>query len=322
MRRMLAAGLVLVHVLIGAPIASAQDYPARTVTIVVPQAAGGTNDVVARFMGDRLSQATGQRFVVENRVGAGGNVGTSGVARSQPDGYTLLISSDNALTINPHLYKSVGYDPVADFEPITLVATVPYVLVLNPRFPASTMADLISLAKSKPGEIQYGSSGIGTVNHLLVELLGFDTGTRFLHVPYRGVSALMTDLVAGHLQTGFATMPAVQSHLASGSLKALGISSPKRLDIAPDIPAVAETVPGYGAELWVGLLAVRGTPPDVVARLKAESAKILADPQARAALVAMGAQPSPSTGEQLTGRIREDGDKWRGVIGRLGLKVE
>lgn len=297
-------------------------YPSRTVTIVVPQAPGGTNDVVGRFMADRLSQVMDQRFVVENRVGAGGNVGTASVARSQPDGYTLLVSVDNPLAINPNLYKSVGFDPVADFEPITLIATVPYVLVVNPRYAASTMPELIKLAKEKPGQVQYASSGIGTVNHLLVEMLGFETDTKFVHVPYRGVSALMSDLIAGHVDIGFATMPAAQSHIASGTLKALGVSSPKRLDIARDIPAVSETVPGYGTELWVGFFAVKGTPPEIVARLKQEAGKILNNPPAREALVKMGAQPNPSTGEELTVRLKADLEKWKGVIARVGAKVE
>lgn len=322
MRTLLAASLALFHIMVGAHAASAQDYPARTVTVVVPQSAGGTNDVVARFVADRLSQALGQRFIVENRVGAGGNIGTSGVARAPADGYTLLITSDNALTINPHLYKSVGYDPAGDFEPITLIATVPYVLVVNPRFPASTLPDLIRTAKSRPDTIKYGSSGVGTVNHLLVEMLGFETGTTFVHVPYRGVAPLMTDLIGGYVEMGYATMPAVQSHIAGGTLRALGVSSPGRLDIAPDIPAVAEIVPGYGAELWVGLFAVRGTPPAIVATLKREVANILSDPATRAALSAMGAQTRPSTGEELTTLVKSDGERWRGVISRLGLKID
>jgi len=322
MRGWLAIGVALAQCLGAMAFAEAQDYPARTVTIVVPQAPGGTNDVVGRFMADRLSQALDQRFVVENRVGAGGNVGTASVARAQPDGYTLLVSVDNPLAINPNLYKTVGFDPIADFEPITLIASVPYVLVVNPKFPADTVPDLLRLAKEKPGRIQYASSGIGTVNHLLVELLGFQTGTKFVHVPYRGVAALMSDLIAGHVEIGFATMPAVQSHLASGSLKALGVSSPKRLAIAPQIPAVSETVPDFGTELWVGLFAVHGTPPAIVEKLKREAVKILNDPQARKALVAMGAQPVPSTGEELSARLRQDLDKWRGVITRVGVKVE
>lgn len=322
MRKWLTIGAALMQFLAAATCAGAQDYPARSVTIVVPQAPGGTNDVVGRFIADRLSQAMDQRFIVENRVGAGGNVGTASVARSQPDGYTLLVSVDNPLTINPNLYKTVGFDPVADFEPITLVASVPYVLVVNPKFPAATIADLLRLAKEKQGQIQYASSGIGTVNHLLVELLGFQTGTTFVHVPYRGVAALMSDLIAGHVEMGFATMPAVQSHLASGSLKALGVSSSERLSIAADTPAVSETVPGFGTELWVGLFAVRGTPPSVVEKLKREAAKILNDPQARNALVAMGAQPTPSTGEELDARLRQDLQKWQGVIKRVGVKVQ
>ena len=156
------------------------------------------------------------------------------------------------------------------------------------------------------------------MNHLLVEMLGFETDTKFVHVPYRGVSALMSDLIAGHVDIGFATMPAAQSHIASGTLKALGVSSPKRLDIARDIPAVSETVPGYGTELWVGFFAVKGTPPEIVARLKQEAGKILNDPQAREALVKMGAQPNPSTGEELTARLKADLDKWKVVIARRG----
>ena len=322
MRKMLALLGAALCVLAAPGSAAAKDYPDRPVTLVVAQAAGGTNDAVARFIADRLSRNMGQRFVVENKAGAGGNIGTASTARAEPDGYTLLVSVNNPLTINPSLYQSTGFDPVADFVPVSLLATAPYVLVANPKFPAKTMPELLALAKEKPNQIQYASSGIGTVNHLLVEMLGFETGTKFVHVPYRGVSSLMSDLVAGHIELGFATMPAVQSFLEGGKLTALGVSSTKRLGIAPEIPAVAETVPGYGSELWVGLFAVRGTPPEIVARLHREITKILDDPKERAALTAMGVNPATSTPEELAALLKQDLKLWQGIVAKVGVKID
>jgi tripartite-type tricarboxylate transporter receptor subunit TctC len=221
---------------------AAQEYPTRAVTVIVPQAPGGTNDIVARVLAEALSQSLGQPFVVENRPGAGGNIGTQAAARAKPDGYTLLVTISSSQAINPALYKQIPFNPVKDFAPITLLGSVPNVLVANPSFPANSMQELIAVAKAKPGELKYASAGNGTLNHLLGEMLKRSAGIDLVHVPYKGVAPAITDILGGFVDMGFASLPSVVSHIRSGKLKAFGVSTARRAPALPDVPAIGESV--------------------------------------------------------------------------------
>jgi tripartite-type tricarboxylate transporter receptor subunit TctC len=268
--------------------AAAQDYPARPVTIVVPQAAGGANDILGRIVAQQLSQSLGQQFVVENRVGAGGNIGTAATAKAPRDGYTLLFTISAAHAVNPTLYAQPGFDPVKDFDPVMLVATVPFLLVVNQTVPASSVAELIALAKKEPGKIAYGSSGNGTTNHLLGEMFKSMAGVDMLHVPYRGGGPALTDLLAGQVPVMFDTLATSIEHIRAGKLRALAVTSATRSNVLPEIPAVAEFVPGYEAIGWQGLGAPRGTPAAIIDRLNKEINAGLADPQIKARIADLG----------------------------------
>ena len=262
-RSFLANALFLVLGLTLAAFAFAQAYPTKPVTMLVPQAPGGTNDIVAHLVAAELATRLGQSFVVDNRPGAGGNIGTQAAARANPDGYTLLMTISSSQAINPSLYKKVPFDPIKDFEPIAPIASVPNVLVVNPSFPAKNVAELIALAKAKPGEYRYASAGNGTLNHLLGEMLNSMAGIKLEHVPYKGVAPALNDVLGNQVPIAFASLPSVLGHLKAGKLRALGISSAKRNPALPEVPTIAETVPGYSGDLWVALFAVpRHAPRD------------------------------------------------------------
>ncbi len=301
---------------------AAQDYPTRAVTVIVPQAPGGTNDIVARVLAEELSKSLGQPFVVENRPGAGGNIGTQLAARAKPDGYTLLVTISSSQAINPALYKQIPFDPVKDFEPITLLGSVPNVLVANPSLPANSIPDLIALAKAKPGELKYASAGNGTLNHLLGEMLKSSTNIDLVHVPYKGVAPAITDVLGGFVPVAFASLPSVVSHLKNGKLKALGVSSAKRSPVLPDVPAIGETVPGYAGDLWVGLFAVARTPKEITAKLHAETLKALGSPAVREKLEAQGVEIATSTPEELAAKLKADLALWAQVVKASGATVD
>ena len=301
---------------------AAQDYPTRAVTVIVPQAPGGTNDIVARVLAEELSKSLGQPFVVENRPGAGGNIGTQLAARAKPDGYTLLVTISSSQAINPALYKQIPFDPVKDFEPITLLGSVPNVLVANPALPANSIQDLIALAKAKPGELKYASAGNGTLNHLLGEMLKTSTNIDLVHVPYKGVAPAITDVLGGFVPMAFASLPSVVSHLKNGKLKALGVSSAKRSPVLSDVPAIGETVPGYSADLWVGLFAVARTPKEITAKLHAETLKALGTPAVREKLEAQGVEIATSTPEELAAKLKTDLALWAQVVKASGATVD
>jgi tripartite-type tricarboxylate transporter receptor subunit TctC len=323
-RSLRIAGLVLASalLLLTAGTAVAQDYPARPVTVVVPQAAGGTNDIVARILAQELSTSLGRQFVVENRPGAGGNIGTQAATKAAPDGYTLLVTISSTQAINPSLYKTIPFDPVKDFEPITLIGSVPNVLIVHPSFAANSMPELIAMAKSRPGELEYASAGNGTLNHLLGEMLKSAAGIDLLHVPYKGVSPAITDVLGGHIQMAFASLPSVVGQIKDGKLKALGVSTASRSPALPDVPAIAETVPGYAAELWVALFAIAGTPKEITARLHAETVKAIDNPAVREKLEAQGVEVATSTPEQLAAKLQEDLVKWAQVVKASGATVD
>jgi tripartite-type tricarboxylate transporter receptor subunit TctC len=312
-----AAALLLASGSVGA-----QDYPNRAVTVIVPQAPGGTNDIVARVLGEVLSRSLGQPLVIENRPGAGGNIGTQVAARAKPDGYTLLVTISSSQAINPALYKQVPFDPIKDFAPITLLGSVPNVLVANTEFPAKSLPELIALAKAKPGELKYASAGNGTLNHLLGEMLKTSAGIDIVHVPYKGVAPAVTDIMGGFVNMGFASLPSVVSHIRNGKLKAFGVSTAQRSPALPDVPAIGETVPGYAADLWVGLFAVAGTPKDIIAKLHAETVKALGTPAVREKLEAQGVEVATSTPEELAAKLQVDLALWAKVVKESGATVD
>ena len=302
-------------------------YPSKPIVFIVPQAAGGTNDIVGRLVAQRLGEGLGGSAVVENRPGAGGNIGTQYVARAPKDGYTLLMTISSSQAINPALYRNPGFDPVKDFRPISLVGAVPNVLLVNPNFPARNLAELLAMAKAKPGELQYASAGNGTLNHLLGEMLGNMAGVRLTHVPYKGVAPALNDVLGGQLPMLFASLPSALPHIKSGKLRALAVSSPTRSPVAPDVPTIAETVPGYNGMLWVGLFAPAGTPDDVARRLTDGMAQALADKAFRDKLEQQGlemAAPAdkPVTPDQFAKVLSDDITKWARIVKSSGATVD
>ena len=302
--------------------AHADTYPTKPIQMIVPQAPGGTNDIVARLVAADLSQRLGQQVVVENRPGAGGNIGTQAAARATADGYTLLMTISSTQAINPSLYRQIPFDPIKDFEPIAPVATVPNVLVVNPAFPAKSLAELITMAKAKPDFYRYASAGNGTLNHLLGEMLNSMAGIKLEHVPYKGVAPALNDVLGNQVPMAFASLPSVLAHIKAGKVRALGVSSAKRSPFAPDIPAISETVPGYSGDLWVGLFAVRGTPKPVTEKLAKTLQAALADAPLRDKLAAQGAEVLTGTPQQFSTMLRADIDKWGKIVKASGAQVD
>ena len=303
--------------------AFAQDkYPSKPVTMIVPQAPGGANDTVARILAHRLSENLGTQFIVDNRPGAGGNIGTAAAAKAPKDGHTLLVTVNSAHVINPALYKNPGFDPVKDFEPVTPFATVAYVWVAHPEFQAKSMKELIDMAKAKPGSIAYASAGNGTLNHLLGEMLKTQAGIDLLHIPYKGASASATDVIAGRVPVSVQSMPSAVSFIQAGKLKVLAVANEKRVNALPDVPAVSETVKGYGATPWYGVFAPAGTPKPIIAKLHAEIVKALGDKDLQEKMKAQGAEVAHSTPEQFAALIKEELPKWAKLVKASGAQVD
>ena len=306
---------------IGGP-AAAQSYPTRPVTMVVPQAVGGTNDIVGRIVAQKLGEVMPGSVVVENRPGAGGNIGTAYVSKAPRDGYTLMFTVSSAQAINPALYRNPGFDPVRDFVPISLVGAVPNVLVINPAFPARTMKEFIDVIRAKPKFYQYASAGNGTLNHMLGEMLGSYAGVQLQHVPYKGIAPALNDVIGGQVQIAFATPAAVQQYVKTGRLVALGVSSQTRSPNLPGVPAIAETLPGYGGSLWIALYAPRGIPADVEAQLQAAMKRVLDAPDTRDKLVAQGVEIANATPAQLATLLNEDLARWAKIVKESGATVD
>ena len=303
--------------------AQASDYPAKPVTLIVPQNAGGTNDIVARIVAQRLGEVLGGTVVVENKVGAGGNIGTQAAAKAAKDGYTLLMTISSSQAINPAVYKAPGFDPVKDFAPIALVGTVPNVLVVNPAFPAKSLDEFLKAVKAaKPGSYQYASAGNGTLNHLLGEMLNSTAGLEIQHIPYKGVAPALTDVIGGQVPIAFASLPSVLGYLKSGRLLALGVSSPQRSPALPDVPAIGEKVPGYAGTLWVGLFAPRGVSAEVERRLQDAMGKVLVTSETRAALSAQGMELASATPTQFAALLQEDIARWAKIVKASGAKID
>ncbi|MCT9074480.1 Bug family tripartite tricarboxylate transporter substrate binding protein [Cupriavidus gilardii] len=297
-------------------------WPSKPIQMIVPQAPGGTNDIVARLVAADLSQRLGQQVIVENRPGAGGNIGTQFAARATPNGYTLLMTISSTQAINPSLYRQVPFDPIKDFEPIALVATVPNVLVVNPAFPAKSLPELIAMAKAKPGQYRFASAGNGTLNHLLGEMLNSMAGIQLEHVPYKGVAPALNDVLGNQVPMAFASLPSVLPHIKAGKVRALGVSSARRSPFAPDIPTIGETVPGYSGDLWVGLFAVKGTPKEITQKLAQTMQAALADPALREKLGAQGAEALSATPQQFATQLKGDIDKWARIVKASGAQVD
>jgi tripartite-type tricarboxylate transporter receptor subunit TctC len=299
--------------------ASAQDYPSRPVKIVVPYPAGGSNDIIARIVAQKLSERSGQNFLVENRGGAGGNVGAEAVAASEPNGYTLLLTAPPPLTINAALYKSLPFDPSAAFAPVALIASVPIVLAVHPSLGVKDVKGLIALARAKPGTINFGSSGIGTTNHLAGELLKSKAGIDIVHVPYKGAAPAMNDLIAGHIPMMFDNIPAVLPQVQAKSINAIAVAGAARTSALPDVPTVAEQgVEGFEASAWFGLVAPAKTPAPVLAKLQTEVAAILQLPDVQKRFVELGAEPGTVSGAAFGKFLADETVKWGGIIRASG----
>ena len=295
------------------------DYPNRTVRIVVPSQPGGGTDIVARVLANHYSKALGQPFVVDNKPGAGNMIGIEAAARSAPDGYTLL-TVPATLALNTVLYKKVPYHPIKDFAPITLAATAPLVLIVNPSLPAKSLADFIALAKRDPGKMSYGSAGIGTAPHLCMELLKSMAGIDLLHIPYKGTAPAAGDVAGGQIAAMFATALTARPMIDGGRVRALAVSGPQRVQALPNVPPVADAVPGYAAMQWYGLLAPAGTPQPIVARLNAEALRALKTDEMRERLAVDGAEPQGSTPEEFGALIKAELDKWTRVTRAAGIE--
>ena len=303
--------------------AFAQPYPNHAIRLVVPFPAGGTTDILARDVAKKLTDTFGQSVVVDNRPGAGGNIGADLVAKAPPDGYTLLMGTVGTHAINPSLYAKMTYDHVKDFAPVVLVAGVPNVLVVNPSVPVNSVADLIKLAKSKPGAINFASSGSGTSIHLSGELFKTMTGVDMTHVPYKGSAPALQDLMGGQVQVMFDNLPSSLALIKAGKLRAVAVTSLKRSPALPDVPTVAESgVPGFEASSWFGILAPAGTPAPIVAKLNAEVNKWLQSPEGKDQLLAQGAEVAGGSPEQFAAHIRAETDKWAKVVKASGAKVD
>ena len=267
----------------------AQTYPNKPISLVVPQAAGGTNDIVARLIAPAYGEAIGTSIVVENRPGAGGNIGTQSVARSPKDGYTLLITINSAQAINPSLYKNPGFDPINDFVPLYYIGATPYVLVSPPGSPYKTLADVIAAAKKEPGKLSYASAGNGTISHLLGAMLNTSAGVDMQHIPYKGVAPAINDVLGGQVPLAFASLPSALNYIKAGKLQAIAISSAKRSSAAPEIPTIAETYPDCVGEVWVAIFAPSGVSADVVKKNQLAMDKVMAKPEVRAKMKACAA---------------------------------
>lgn len=303
-----------------APLAWAQtaSWPTKPITFVVPQNPGGANDVIARAVAQSLGTSLGQPVIVENRPGANGNVGTSQVARSAADGYTFLVTAQSAHTINPALYSKLPFDPVKDFTPVMQLAVAPYLLVVNPNFPAKTLDELVAYAKAHPGKVEYASAGNGTLNHLLGEMLKKQRGVDLLHVPYKGAAAAATDVVAGQLPVTFGSFPGVMPFVTSGKLRVLGVASDKPTPLAPEVAVLKD----LAVTSWYGLLAPAGTPQPVVDKVYTAITQVLATPVMQERLKTLGAEPVPSSPASFAASLPAELAHWKKVVDASGAHID
>ena len=323
-RRTVLAAAAAACALSLAPLAAhAQAFPTKPITIVVPFSAGGTTDILARVVGQYMSKDLGQPVIVDNRAGAGGNIGAQNVARAAADGYTLLMGTVGTHAINQSLYKKMAFDPIKDFAPLTRVALVPNLLVANPGQPFKNVKELVAYAKANPGKVTFGSSGSGSSIHLSGEMFQQMAGVEMQHIPYKGSSPAVTDLLGGQIAVMFDNMPSAIGHVKAGKLRPLAVTTPKRSPALPDVPTIAEAgVPGYAATSWFGLLAPANTPAPVLAKLNAAILKALADPDVKKKMAEQGAEPYGEKPEQFAEFIRSETAKWGKIVKQSGATAD
>jgi len=303
-------------------LAAAQAWPSKPVKILVGASPGGGTDIIARMLGEKYQNALGQPFIVDNRPGAANTIAADMTAKAAPDGYTLLLATNTAQAIAPHLMK-LSFDPIKDLIPIALIVVVPNVVVASPSVPATNIAELVALLKAKPGTFSCGSSGIGSTQHLACEAFALATSTKIVHVPYKGSSQALTDLVGGQIQLSFDTTSSAMSFIKGGKVKALAVMTPKRAAELPDVPTLAESgVPGVEMTTWYGLFATAGTPKEIVAKLYGETMKVLQLPDVQKRLVGLGGEPGAMTSEQLGAMNKADFDRFGKLIKDAGIKLE
>lgn len=322
-RRFSVSALAAISVLALAAPASAQDYPSRTVKIVVPYTAGGGTDAVARPLAQRLSEKWGQPVIVENRPGAGTSIGAEAVARAPADGYTLLLSDATTYAVNPHVYRKLPYDPLKDFAPVSIVCRFTPVIAVGAKVPAKTLGELIALVKQQPGKLSYGSFGNGSYAHVALEEFKRVAGIDIQHVPYRGGAPVVTDLLSGQLTMTMATVTNFWQHHQEGTLRILATATEKRASLLPDMPTVGETLPGYAIDVFVAVAAPAATPPDILKKISADIAEIVGDRAYREKnLTGQFLEPVGSTREEFAAVLARDNERWRGLAARTGVKID
>ena len=302
--------------------AFAQSYPHKPIRLVLPYPPGGGTDVIARPLAQKLTETLGQQVIVDNRGGANGNIGMEFVAKSPPDGYTLLFALTAQYAINPSLYPKLPYDTVKDYAPISLLANAPYLLVVHPSMPAKSTSELIALMKTRPGQLAYSSSGNGSGAHLAGEMFRSLAKVEMAHVPYKGAGPAMPDLIAGQVQLSFVTYTAAGPHIKTGRLRALGVTTAKRSPTLPDLPAIAETIPGYDSAVWYGFAAPAGTPSDIIARLNSEVLRVLAAPDFRNRITLEAVAPIGTTPEEFGNFMKTEIVRWAKVVRESGARVD
>jgi tripartite-type tricarboxylate transporter receptor subunit TctC len=320
---LVAAGAAWAMSMVATGPAWAQAWPSKPIHLIVPFPAGGTADILARLLSEKLAQALGQSVVVENRAGAAGSVGANAAARSAPDGYTLFMGTTGTQAINPAVKAKVGYDPLKDFAPISNFAASPFVLVVHPAQPARTLDEIVAAAKAQPGKLTYASFGTGSSAHLTGEMFRVSAGIDIVHVPYQGAPPALTDLIGGHVNMMFTLLPSVLQHIRSGSLRPVALAADQRDPALPDVRTFGEAgMPGFVSDSWYGILAPAGTPDPVVARLNTEIQRVLALPDVKARLATEGAVPMGNSPEQFEAQIRRDLTRWTGVARDAKVSLE
>ena len=300
-----------------------QEYPTKPLRFIAPNPPGGPTDILARLIGQKLSESVGQPVVIENRAGAGGNIGSEIAAKAPPDGYTLLSGNNATFGANVSLYKRLGFDPIKDFTPVVLVATQPNILVVHPSLPVKSVKELVALAKARPGQLNYAGSGVGTAAHLAAELFKSMTATEIVHISYKGAGPALTDLLAGQTQLMFATALSVTPYIKSNRVRALGVTTAKRSRLYSDLPTIAEAgVSGFEASTWHGVLVPAGTPPAIVERLNTEINKMLQTPDVRDRINALGGEIAGGSSKEFAEHIRREIPKWARVVKSLGVQLD
>ena len=315
-------GLMAVMLTAGAGTALAQAWPTKPIRIVVPYAAGGPLDDVARTLGVRMSETWGQTVVVDNRGGAGGSLGADMVARSAPDGYTILLGNSGPMTINPNLMKKIPYDPVKDFAPLSLILNSPMVMVVSPTLPVKDVAGLVKLARARPNELNYASAGVGNLQHLGMESVQASAGIRMNHVPYKGAAPAFVDIFGGRIELMFANVVGALPHIKAGKLRAIAVSSAKRSSALPEIPSVGQTIKGFDMTAWMGLFGPANTPKDIVTRVSSEVSRIVQLPDVRTRMLGQGAEPVGGTPQDLADLMARETALYAKIIKTSGIQAE